>query len=173
MRHCSFVLLAALLLLACVNRVEVNKPWGESAKVWMSDGTEREGELLSVASTSLLMADAQRPGVSEIPWSNVECVRIKDYSQMGLRVAGMVPTCLAYTFTAIAMVASLSSTANALSFIPMLAAGGTVWTFLAGDPKVQFGPTFDGRTISALRVYCRYPFGLTEEQLAQLRALNR
>jgi len=166
------VLFCVLLCLSCVSRVQPDKQWGEQARVWLTDDSVRDGELLAVTSTSLLFADRAVRMVSDIPLTSIERVRVQDYSQMGLRVAGMVPTVVAYAVTAIVMVTSQSAWAKGLSVLPMLAAGGSAWAFLAGDPKVSFGPDFDGRTVTAMRVYCRYPYGLTDEQRALIVAAN-
>ncbi len=167
MRYLCLVVCTVLCcFVACVNRVQTDKPWGEQARVWLKDGTVHDGELLAVTATSLLFADQGSRAVSDIPLTSIKRVHVRDYSQMGLRVAGMVPTVLVYSAAA----AVLATVGSWWSLIPILAASGSVWTFLADDPKVRFGPDFDSQTIVALRVYCRYPYGLTDEQQAIIKA---
>jgi hypothetical protein len=167
--------LMVLGICACVNRVNVLKPTGEAASLNLANGAILHGELWSVSDSVLVFESACQ--ILTVPLAEVRRVRVEGYDLRKERKWAMLPPLVVYSAGLVLGVALIVGGYDWLAGELVLFSGAmipaTLCSFQTGDPKTDFRSPLKSKDIAALRLYCRYPQGLTEEQLAQLRALNR
>lgn len=173
MKIIKVLIISTFIFCSCVTSpVEVKKPWGETATVKMTDGRELNSELLSVDDSALIFVS--NGVLNEVSLSKIDNINVEGYSLKRKKTSCMIPMLIGYGiagglsvymltaehYTAWPLVLSLTS----IAMIPI-----TYFAFRSGDPQVKFSPPFKESALKQLKAYCRYPQGLTEEQLAELR----
>jgi hypothetical protein len=164
----SIILLCAVIALnACTSSLEVAQSSGERVTV-SRGGVQYEAELLEVSDSALYLLS--QGGVLQVPIDEVSAIEVLGFS---LQKAKLVPALTVAGFEVIAIAAYLGSDYEfkdpgfpifMFGFPPVLAA----FAYFTGDPEVSFSPPFDANDLEKLRLYSRYPQGLTPDQRQRL-----
>ena len=97
-------------------------------------------------------------------------VDVADYSLKNKKIATMLPAMLASGLLAIIGIKGDDPEDKAILVIAALL---PIPTFFFGDPKVNFSSPFNDKNLDKLKLYCRYPQGLTEKQWIEVLSYNK
>ncbi len=152
----------AFLGLACGWSDEVLRPEGTTAEITGADGTTYVAELLAFQDSSLFCL---KEGVKQVSLRNVNKITLKRVD----RYLGWAPTVLICEgIPSIVMLTSLEDKGPGF-----VAAAITIMTWFlldTGTPQVEFSRPLSPGDIDRLRLYARYPQGLTAEHFQLLEA---
>jgi len=155
------------LFCACIgNSVEALKPTGESANIVLSDAREIDGEMLCLNDTSLCVtADGK---IVNFPFTSIEKITLHDFDNKNIKAAFGLPMII----VDVLMLGAMSSDSGH---------GTASWTAAFGASAVLLGYSivketqyglfkkpFIGDTVKRLKLFCRYPAGLTQAQWKSL-----
>lgn len=152
------LLLLSCLLCSCTSSVEVMKPLGDECWVRMTDGGEFTGELLEADTAQVIILTGRR--VVKADLKDVQHIYIRKYSLEKEKVAGFVPGIILDVIIGVSL-SSWSPEAGLIFF------GHGVLSIIAikiSNPKVSFRKPFKSDEIEHLKLYARYPQGLTAER---------
>jgi hypothetical protein len=148
-----------------VSSVKVTKPEGETATIGLGIGYhyfDHKGELLALDDSSLFFKYEER--LYKFPLSDISKVYVHGYSLESVKVPAMIGLLL----IDIMVVTGETDDENILNPIYGGSAILTPIIFLSGDAKVNFKPPFKDDDLQKIKLYCRYPQGLTQEQWGTL-----
>ncbi|UCC41292.1 MAG: hypothetical protein JSV96_07680 [Candidatus Aminicenantes bacterium] len=157
-------------LSSCISTssVRVSKPYGERFDITMKNLVGYEGELLAVSKSQLYFKDGD--SLYLVSLSEVKKVHIRDYQiKSGIKTLAVIPSLIIEFAVFLAAVNAEGGTPWALLSAASIPA--TVLGFTKSGAKVTFSPPLKEDEIKTLRLYCRYPQGLTEEQWSLLLKL--
>jgi len=157
----SIILLASILLFcSCVSMVKVRKPLGDRATLKLRNLEKHKVELLAISDSLLYVTDDKEISIAH--FSDIRNVYIHGYRvHPGLKVLTAIPALL---LEATVMIVALDVGQNGWGLVSVIAMAGTIDGFATGDPKVYFSFPAKNEEIEKLKLYCRYPQGLTDEQ---------
>lgn len=163
MKKYLFILLCIVLILSCTSSVKFLKPHGENISIKFIDGGKLKGELLALDDDMLF---CESDGLLyKIKEENVSKIYVADYSLKNKKIITMLPPMLVCGMFAII---GFTGDDPEHKVILGIAALLPIPTFFFGDPKVDFSTPFEGDDLEKLKLYSRYPQGLTEEQWEQV-----
>ena len=149
---------------ACASTVNVLKPSGETATVTFRNSSKYQVEVLAISDSTIYVREESRIGTIRL--SSVKKVRIHGYrTSPGLKTLSAIPALLIET---IVLSAAKSVGQTGWVVISGLTIAGTVYAFSTGDPKVDFSAPLKESDVENLRLYCRYPQGLSDGQWSLL-----
>jgi hypothetical protein len=163
MKKTISMMLCVIIFCTCTSSVRVLKASGETAILTLNNDTQYVGELITVTDTTLFFNYLGT--IFQVPFSEVKNVYVKGYSLKGQKVGATV---LLMLIDGTIVVLGITSGNLWWSFafgalIPL-----TLITFRTSDPKVDFSPSLTDNDLEQLRLYCRYPQGLAQEQWEDL-----
>jgi hypothetical protein len=161
------IMFVCLLSCSCASQVDVLKPSGEQATVTLCDMTKHKVELLVVSDSVLHVVEGGR--ISFVNLSDVQNVYVHGYRISGPQMMlGAIPVLFLE-----GMVAYLTFSEGwfqwcglfSVILIPL-----TIHSYAkgAGEPEVSFSSPFDETEVRKLKLYVRYPQGLTDQQRNRL-----
>lgn len=161
----SFIIMASVYLFcSCASRVNVLKPEGEKATLTLPNLAVLEIEILAISDSLLYVTNGKKIIIAHL--SDVRSVHIHGYRvPRASKVLAAIPPVL---FEGIVMLTALGVDQPVWGMIAMITIGGTIYGFTSGDPKVNFSFPLEINELEKLRLYCRYPQGLTNEQWKDL-----
>lgn len=162
MKKSGLILAAFLLLCSCAatSKVQVLKPEGEKIKLTLRDSRMYEFEILAVSDSLLYLSDGRK--LSLAPLSDVQNIRVHwDSIDAGSKVLGAIPPLI---LEGIVMGAAFHTDQTGWGVASIAAMGVTIFGFATANPKVNFSFPLEKDKLTKLRLYCRYPQGLTDEQ---------
>jgi len=153
-----------LLLCGCVSTVNVNKPQGDRAGVELRQGPLGAVELLGVDDTFLYFD--QSALLCRARLADVARVNVAGYSLKTDRAASAV---LLIGYGGL-MTAALAASMTVVALLPAAWTAATGYFVLTGDRdlRTDFRSPFEPQDREQLRLYCRYPQGLTQDQWREL-----
>jgi len=156
MKTLSMIFTCLIFLLICCSQVNVLKPVGENATLEVDIDNSYRCELISVCNSNMIYSIE---GILyKIPTSEIAHVYVHDYDLKKLKIQGSIPNLAMWSIPYfVERDLSVWLTSFAIQ-------GLIVLSYFIEDPKVHFSPPFREKDMEALRLYCRYPRGLTEEQ---------
>lgn len=164
MRALSLFLLSVFLLSSCASRVDVLKPGGDTGAVFFKNSYKHKVEMLAVSESNLYLRDEDQ--IITVPLSDVKKIYIHDYRiSPALKIFGSMPFLLV-DFAVMGVAFSVDEPAWGVA--AGLTMVGTVVLLFVEDPSVVFLAPFEKDELEKLRLYCRYPQGLNEEQWRKL-----
>jgi len=147
------------------------KSSGDPCEVAVHDSRDRiPGELLAADDSCLYLRAGRR--VFRVPYSGIDRVSIPGYSNAGSKffgnaIPGAILLVLGY---------SLFRSGESRNTIPVLALAGmfvlNITATLSNNPQVDFRPPWPQAELDRLRLFARYPAGLTPAQWKELLTLN-
>ncbi len=154
----------ALLLAGCFSWVNVNKPQGDSAGLELVNGPVGPVELLAVDDTCLYFL--QSTLLCRTRLADVARVSVQGYSLRRPRIGSAV----ALVGYGGLITAAVATSAGVVAILPAAWTALTVHFALTGDGslRTEFRPQFEPRDVEQLRLYCRYPQELTQDQWREL-----
>jgi hypothetical protein len=161
-----------LLFCSCASSVDVLKPTGDQATVTLRDSTKHRVELLGVSDSVLYVVEGG--AISSLRLSDVQNVYIHGYRiSERQRTLGAIPVLLLQGIAAYSAFVATEGSFGAGLF----ASGSLICTALgfatgAGEPDISFSHPFDENRLQKLRLYSRYPQGLTVAQWSRLLAFH-
>lgn len=167
MKKLAFFVCAVVTLTGCTSSVQVIQPKGERGTITCGEKSF-EAELLEVSDSAFYLLHQGK--LFLVPHNEVSSIEIHGYS---LKKAKLVPALTVAGIEVIAIAAALGSDVElkdgAFSFYlfgfpPILAA----FAYFTGDPEVNFSPPFEASAREKLRLYSRYPQGLSSDRRRQL-----
>lgn len=164
MRKTFFAIFGTMIFCSCTSPVNVLKPFGESASLRHIDARYR-GELIAVNDSMLVLEYNAK--LYAVPLSEAKHVYIHDYSLKNIKTVPMV------LVTGINIVLLGHEIASEDGGPPGIIIFGLL-TYLgansisSGDPKVDFSPPLGEKDLKKLKLYSRYPQGLTQQQWREL-----
>jgi len=161
------ILLCIVLIFSCTSSVKVLKSHGENISIVFMDKGKYEGELLAIDDDMLFY---ESDGLLyKIKQENVAKIYVADYSLKNKKIATMLPTMLSSGLLAII---GFKGDDPEHKVVLVIAALLPIPAFFLGDPKVNFSTPFESDDLKKLKLYSRYPPGLTEEQWDQVLEYN-
>ncbi|MCX5801400.1 MAG: hypothetical protein NTX17_08445 [Candidatus Eisenbacteria bacterium] len=174
-RRVGTVFMAAFICLlscSCASEVDVLKPTGEQTTITLSDSTQHDVELLAVSDSALYVVEGETIGLARL--SDIRRVYVQGYLiPRSDRALGAIPivlfqgvvACLAFAEEIEGLGIGIMATVPIILTLTAFATG-------AGEPDVSFSSPFDESRLRKLRLYSRYPQGLTDGQWAGLLAFH-
>jgi hypothetical protein len=148
-----------IYIFSCKSSVNVLKSQGENASIQLTDGQNLKGELLMIDNEVIF--NGSDGTLYQINNKKIRNIHIFDYSLQKEKIISLMPLVLINSIIAVAGFKGDDSEHKIaiviLSILP-------IPTFFFGDPKVDFNPPFKDKDLNKLKLYCRYPKGLTDEQ---------
>jgi len=155
-----FLLCAALLLCACISGpAGALKPTGERASVLLRDESEIEGELVCLADSSLCLLTLDK--FVFVPFANIEKIRVPEFDNRDTKALLGIPMILLDLLVAGSVAKDENKTAAVIFGASALLLGCSI---AMEPPASRFSKPFEGETLDRLKLYCRYPAGLTRAQ---------
>jgi hypothetical protein len=156
--------------------VNVAKPLGESIVLELGDRTRIHGELVAVSESTVVLSAPD--GLKTLPCSGVRRLTVLGYDLKAKRLAVWAPFATVCVGTLGWVVGRVLSGSDAWLFgvspyvlVPASVAVGALasFTILRGDPRTSFAFPPVPADLELVRLYARYPEGLTPERLELLR----
>jgi hypothetical protein len=145
---------------SCISEQSVVRPEGSSARIKMKGGTVLDAELLAIREGNLV---CRGDSVMEIPFAAIFTIDLLIEESRGwvapVIIFQALPSALILYYSEEAAVGLAALGITALTYI----------SFELSGPKVHFFPPLSWEDAEILRLYMRYPYGLTEEQVWQLK----
>ena len=168
MKRLPIILAIGFWLCSCASSVHVLKPEGETATIELHNFQSHVGEILAVSDSVVYVRFFNK--ITVIDLSYVKKIFIHGYRiSPGSKVAAAIPPLL---LEGLVMSVAFSEDADAWGYLSMGAMVLTIYGFSTGDPQTSFSPPLKKNNIEKLKLYCRYPQGLTPEQWRELLSLN-
>lgn len=166
MKAIFLVICAAWFVFGCTSSVRLVNPLGDRAEVFMRDYSfvAYDVELLALTDSSLIVECRGR--LSQIALSKLSSVQVQGYNTPVLSKTLSLFTPV--LFEVIIFSAANSVHQNGWVVASVFAMVATVWLMYTGDPKSHFGMPLKPGETESLRLYCRYPQGLTPAQCRSL-----
>jgi len=158
-----FILLCLVYISSCTSSVDMLKPQGENVSIQLTDGQNLKGELLMIDKE--IIFNGSDGTLYKIKNEKIRTIHISDYSLQKEKIITLIPLVLVNGIIAIAGFKGDDPEHNfvigVLTILP-------IPTFFFGDPKVDFRPPFKEKDLEKLKLYSRYPQGLTIEQQEEI-----
>jgi hypothetical protein len=168
MTRTLMIMTFVLLLCSCASSVNVLKPEGETASIELYNSQAPVGEILAVSDSMLYFMYANKINVVDL--SYVRKIFVHGYSiSPGTKMLAAIPPLF---LEGLVMAVAFSEEAPAWGYISIGAMVLTIYGISTGNPKVSFSPPLKEKELKKLKLYCRYPQGLTLEQWNELLRLN-
>lgn len=169
MKRSLVLIVAAAFLCTCVRKAIVDQPkmWGDEVTLNFRNWTMHDVELLAISGDSLYCLDNVSYEIAVVQFSDLRSVYIHDYTiRPELRAVAATPSVLTELITLYALLAGQEH--GLVTGLVMLATAGTIYGFSTTTPKVRYQFPIREKHIEKLKLYCRYPQGLTDEQWKEL-----
>lgn len=161
MKTLSLILLCWLLS-SCAPPGVIMRPEGTMATIHEKDGKDVEGELLAVHGGSILvLADS----LQTIPRSQILSVGLLIDEGRGW----VLPVLLLQAAPSLVALASASVDARLIAAGGLCLAGATWLCFELSTPRTMYREPMTESDLDELSVHLRFPYGLSESQLSELR----
>jgi hypothetical protein len=157
-----FLAVVALAVGGCTSRAVLTKPEGDPIDLRLRDRAERTRvELLAVTDSTLIVESGGR--LAEADLDAVDDLRVQGYQTSK---ASKALTMLMIVMTEALLWEDLSDAWFDRPTRTLLVAWTAVTGFLmfTGDPQTRFAPPFHPKEADRLKLFCRYPQGLTPAQ---------
>lgn len=148
-------------LTSCTSTVNTMKPLGEDCLVTTEKNIETAGELLMADNSEVVLLCGRR--LERFPLEDVRRVYIRKFSLQKEKTAAFVPVII---FDLIVGIPLLKERAAASIFL--YHAGLSFGAIKLSNPKVTFKKPFSAKNLEQLKLYARYPQGLSPEQREEL-----
>ena len=160
MRIRSLILVSTFLFCSCASTVRVLKPEGETAKLTLRDFSKHQVEFLAISDSTVYVKERNRICAASL--SDVNNIYISGYEiNPGLKILSAIPPlCL----EGIVMMVAFDVDQVGWGAISGLVMAVTFYAYVAGNPKVSFSPPLEEHELEELRLYSRFPQGLSDEQ---------
>lgn len=168
MKKYLIILFCIVFIFACTSSVNFLKPQGEKISIRFADGQNITGELLTIHDSVIftesdgLMYKIQREKISNI--------YVFDYSLQKEKIITLIPTILISSWLAIK---GFHGDNRDQRLLLGVSASLQIASIFFGDPKVNFSHPFNDKNLDKLKLYCRYPQGLTEKQWIEVLSYNK
>ncbi len=160
----SFIcVLCIVLLFSCKSSVKVMKPYGEKIDIELNSGDKYEGELYAINEESLFLLYQSK--IYKVNFLDLKSIYVNDYSVWDKKAIVMLPSIFINGVLAASIIKDKSPVWNIVGYVLLPL---TIYAFLTGDPLVDFYPPIDNEEIDKLKLYCRYPQGLSINKLKHL-----
>jgi hypothetical protein len=156
-----FCFILALTLLSSCTGVQPAqlKTHGESATINMKNGDRMDAELLALRDSTLIIMD---DGVQTIPLNNIGSLNLAGIDRAD---GWVVPFIIFNGIPALFLFA-----ASPIFSIPYaVLTGFELWSFIASTPQKNYSWPLSKESTENLRLYTRFPYGVTQEQLDMLQ----
>jgi len=149
-----------LILDSCTSEVKFLKPEGDDVSVARSDKRKYNGELISVNENELYLKYDSKFYKTEL--ASVSGIYVKNYSLRTKKIITLMPSIAISSILAFSP--EFSDGDNLPIIIMAMSSLTTIAALFVGDPDVNFPIPSHDKDLNKLKLYCRYPQGLTEEQ---------
>lgn len=165
MKTClPFLVILTLICSCAIGTVKVTKPYGESAIITLKNTAELRGELLAISDNLLYYHMSNKLYVTRIV--DINEIFILEYTnRQSYKACAVVPS-LAVEGCVAAVAFDVGQ--PLWGFISILTMPLTIWSTSGGNPQVKFEFPLKEKNMKKLRLYCRYPQGLTDKQWEEL-----
>jgi hypothetical protein len=164
MKKYLIILCCVVFIFAYTSSVNILKPQGENVSFRLTDGQNITGELLTVDDSVIF--NGSDGLLYKIQKGKISNIHLFDYSLQKKKMVSMIPTILVSGGLAIL---GFHWDSPAQRVILGASALLQIAAIFSGDPKVNFSSPF----LDKLKLYCRYPQGLTEEQWEDILRYNK
>lgn len=165
MKTCLQLLVILVLFCSCaIGTVKVTKPYGETAIITLQNTEKLKGELLAISDTLLYYYMPNKLYITRIV--DIKEIFILEYTnRQSLKVGALLPS-----LPIEGCVAAVAFDVNQPTWglISLLTMAVTVLSITGGNPQVDFERPIKESDMEKLRLYCRYPQGLTDKQWEEL-----
>jgi hypothetical protein len=160
MRYYSSIIIIALLVNACAPTIttESLKPEGDKATLFLKNNKNYEVELLSITESQICLIYSNK--ITLVMTSRIESIIIHGYDvTTGQKISGALP---ALALEAIILLVASSVDQTTWMAIAGLSMVGTLVLWLNAGPKQKYISPFSESDLETLKLYCRYPQGLSD-----------
>ena len=170
MRAPYWFLMSACFFCACASSVKVLKPTGEIVTLTLKNASGYDAELLSISdSTIYLMHQNQIGRIALLDVKKIHVVQGYEISPAAKLIA-VIPSIF---IEGVIVRAAGIADERGWQLAAGVAMAGTALASLTGNPRVNFSPPLKKKEVEMLRLYCRYPQGLSRDQWETLFRTER
>ncbi len=167
MRQKSILTVLTLLFLSCTtSTVNVRKLEGETATITLKSTAKFGIEILSVLDFQVYSKYQNKIYIT--PLSDVRKIYIHGYHNISISILKGVLAIPSLAIGGVVGVVALHVDQPGWSVVSFFSMAATVALFAIGDVKAGFSAPFHDIKLETLKLYCRYPQGLTEDQWRML-----
>jgi len=156
------LLLIIISLTSCTSTVNIMKPLGEDCLVKTDDRRETAGELLTADSTEVILLRDRK--LIKVELDDIYEIYVRKFSLQKEKTAGFVPAIIIDLMVGIPLMRH--STGAGAIFLGHAAL--SVAAIKLSNPQVSFKQPFSADKLKQLKLYARYPQGLSSEQWEEL-----
>ena len=155
--HITLILIT-ILLFSCKSSFDATRPYGVLCSFTLIDEKQFEAEIVLVDSNYLYaLHDGQ---LSKLEFTQIKKIRARELEHKNREVALYVSAA-----SALALGGALISDDTAVGLISFSCGLGAIAALMTGVPKYRFVPPISKEEIARLKLYARYPKGLSDDQL--------
>jgi len=151
--------------------VKVDQPTGGNATIVDREYDEFNAEILSLDSTYLYFQ--LENSLYQMDLKKIRKITVLGYSLKSEKVAALFPLMLLDVLLATAAYSDDLLFENWVGNLAVAHATASLVSIFLGNPKVTFKPPLKEQDSNKLRLYCRYPQGLSEEQWLEILVYYR
>jgi|GEM_PF-1354865 len=161
-------LLAMLLLSGCISSVKVMKTAGDDAVVILKKIHSYNAELITVSDSAIFYEHQGK--IHYTTYADLKLVLIKGYSPNLYPIIGffIIPDLIAGR----AFISDDEASLRQIGMMALFHAGLTTAILIIQSDKDTFSPATSLKEREQLKLYCRYPQGLTDEQWKELLRID-
>ena len=169
MKTCLQLLVILVLVCSCaIGTVKVTKPYGETAIITLRNTEKLKGELLAISDTLLYYYMPNKLYITRIV--DIKKIFILEYTnRRSLKMCAIIPSLAIEGCVAVVAFSVDQSCWGYISIVTMVV---TALSITGGNPQVDFElpvkENDEGNDMEKLRLYCRYPQGLSDKQWEEL-----